>query len=461
MSGRKLLIWVIFALVAAAAFFLSDYDAEQKQARQNEANRVVSLSDPLTVQTVELSGAEVPKPVRIVRDEKARGWRLTEPVQCPADSLTVGRLIGDVLDARVSERLKEPGELGQFGLKPPDFSLTLTDGKGQKAVLLLGDLSPTKDHVYGSRPDATEVWFLPPTLRSAVDRPLFDLRDKAMVDFVVMNVESLSLTQGGQELAVRRERTQGKPDAPASWSFADGQPADPEQVEDLLFQIHGLRAKSFLDTGIDPVKMGLDKPVLSLAIGLTGDRRTGLVVGGPVLGEKERYARRTEGGPVMTLDQAGLERLKKADRAMLTPRWVRRFDRLGARTLEVVRDGGALKYAMQDGQWRRVSPADGPRTEEAAALVIWDLANLKWERMLPEGGAYGLDKPQAVIRVGLTKAGAGDTKGMEEYTLTLGTLDPASGLLAARVEGDPRIYGVSPKLMQGLPKETAKKDRQS
>jgi len=79
------------ALAAAAAAWFITEQVEERQAQEEEASRrVVSLTEPLGVQAVELGGSQFPQPVRIERQEERQRWMLTQPISYPADGLALG-----------------------------------------------------------------------------------------------------------------------------------------------------------------------------------------------------------------------------------------------------------------------------------------------------------------------------------------------------------------------------------
>ena len=450
MSARKIILWVLFLVVAASLWFLSDAVDRRSQEHERETNRLVSLKAPLEVVSVDIQGKDIPKPILIKRQVKQYGWEMLKPVAYPADSMQVGRLISSVLEGQRTGVIEKPGDLKQFGLDPPAIKVTLTDKEGDQAVLLVGNLSPTKEFAYAAVPASKEVWLVPPTLRGAVNRSVFELRDKMVLDFPVNKVTGLELELEGKTLKLSRVK---KGDQPL-WRLADGSEADAASVEDALFMVHGLMAVDFLDQGIFPEKMGLTQPWGRVRLSLEGDKATGLVIGKQVAGRSERYVRRLSGGPVMVVKQASLQRLAKVSRFSLLQRRVMRFHRDEAVALSVTRDGVDLKFAKQEGVWQRTQPPGDEKSGEAASLLVWDLGNLKWQKLLTGDGPWGLDKPSAVINLTIKPPAGKDGREAEErvITLRLGRLDKASKLLPAQVKGDKRVFGLAADLADSLPK---------
>lgn len=449
MNARRVVIWVVFLAVAVALYFLSGAVDRRSQEHERQANRLVQMEDPLNIQSLEISGADMPQALRIERRDQEHRWELVKPVVYPADGMQVGQLLSTVLESQIKSRISDPGDLAQFGLKPPDFKLSLAGRGGDQAELWVGHLSPTKEFAYATVPDSGEVWLVPPLVRGAVNRTLFEMRDKAVLDFVVNQVRKVELNSGGQVLQLTRQKGGAHP----VWHFADGGEADPEAVEDLLYLVHGLMAVDFLDQGIDPAKMGLTGPTGGVVLELEGGAKKGLVMGGMVSGREERYLRRLSGGPVMVVKQSSLERLKQMNRFKLSQRRLFKVERDQVVALSLARGGQTLEYAKQGGQWVRTLPPGDKKSGETASLLVWDLVNLKWRKLLGTSGPAGLDKPAIVIKLtiepSVTPQGQAATVMVKE--LILGQVDQASGLLRARLKGDERIFGLDKGLLQDLP----------
>ncbi|MCF8032570.1 MAG: DUF4340 domain-containing protein [Desulfarculaceae bacterium] len=454
MTPKKIVIWVLFLAVATALYFLSDAVDRRSQEQERESNRLITLSDPLNVASLNIEGQQMPQSIGIERREKAHRWDMVSPVKSQADGMQVGRLLSAVLEGQIKGRIEKPGELKGFGLDPAAIKLTLTDRKGDQAVLLLGNLSPTKEFAYAAVPGGDEVWLVEPTLRGAVNRTVFELRDKAVLDFIVNKVSGLEINTGKQPLKLERVKGGAEP----QWRFAGGGEADTSAVEDLLFQVHGLMALDFLDKGVHLDKMGFEPPQGGVVLNLEGGGKKGILIGGPVTGREERYVRRLSGGPVMVLKQASLNRLKKATRFSLSQRRLMRFHRDAAVALSITRGKQELKYAKEGGVWVRTQPPGDEKSGEAASLLVWDLGNLKWLKILGDAGLAGLDKPRAVIKLTLEAPGKnGQAPTVISKTLSLGRVDKASGLLAAQVGGDDRVFGLAADFMDNLPKAAPEK----
>lgn len=446
MRAKPLIVWLLALAAAAAAWFITEV-VEERQAKEEEASkRIVSLVEPLSVRTIELGGTEFPQPVRIERQDEQHRWVLTQPISCPADGLAVGRLIGGLLDARAKERLARPDNPAQYGLEPPRLTVTLVDRQGGRSELLVGGLSPSRDLLYLAPPDRREVWLVPAELNGALTRSLFDLREKTVLDFVVADVERLELKLAGDPIALVRQRAGADP----AWALAGREEADPRAVEDLLFQVHGLQALEFIDQDLDEAQLGLKTPAGRIDLTLAKGGQAGLILGAALPGRDRRYLRRLDGGPAMAVAADSLARLERQPQDLIERRLLK-FERGQAQGLKVRQGGRELAFTRTAEGWKRAGAQGGENPDDKVDLLVWDLASLKWEKVLAPGD-HGLDNPETVVEVSLEAQGGQPAS----LALSLGRVDPASGLLAARVTGDERVLGIKPDLPARLPGQAPK-----
>lgn len=451
MTARRLIVWLIFLAAAVSLYFMSDALDNRAAKTQTQRDGLITLSDPLNVQSLELSGVATPKTIRIERREKQHGWEMLTPVRCPADGVVVGQLLSAVVEGKIQRRLNDPGNLKQFGLQPPILKLVLSDRSGSKAVLWLGERSPNQEFVYASAPGVNQVWMLSPAVLAAVNRTVLDLRDKSALDFVLSQVESLELSAGKTQLSLKRVRGGADP----LWKLADGSEADSEEVEDLLLKLHALRAVDILDEGIIPQRMGLEPPAGKVVLGIAGGGPKGLLLGGKVAGRDETYLRRQSGGPVLVLKSAALAPLRTVTAFQLQQRRLLRFKRDQATALTLQRGAQTLEFGKPKGVWLRTKPAGDVRSGEGVYGLVWALSELKWQKILGKNAQLGLDKPQAVITLTIQAAGKKPPAKPKQVVIKLGQVDPASRLLAVQVGGDEQVYGVKTDLLKDLPSAPA------
>lgn len=449
MKPIKVLVYVLILALAGAGVWYSLYEEEKTQEATEIANKVVALDNPLKAKLIELSGTWYQEPIRIKRLAQEHRWQITSPVNYPAQAVAISVLLNTVIDARLKKRIKEPYKLKDFGLEPPLVKIAITDQKDKQHVLLVGSSTPDNRHLYVTSPEAKEIWLLEAKMRGQLASNLLNYRDKAVLDFVALDVTQVKLGKWPQDLAVKRIKGGEKP----LWELTDGTKASAGDVEDLLYQIHGLQTIALLDKGIDLAKMGLDQPRAKVTLSLTKGRETGFIIGGPTGGNQESYVRRISGGPVMVVKDENLKLIQRKPFALVERRLFK-FDRDDVTALTVKRGEKELRFAKVEGRWRQVHPqSSDPKAGQNLGLFLWELKELKWEKILSKEQKIPLENPWAVIMVSLTpqskEAKAADSK--RALTLTVGEKDKDTGLLPVMVQGRPELFGVKTDFQKEIP----------
>lgn len=443
MKTRHILVWVFILAVVGAAWLLNA-QLEQRQGEETaQASRLTGVEDTNQVVSLEFSGQKYPEPLRLERRAGQAGWQMVKPLEYPADQGAVRELLGSLAQAQAKSRLEEHGPLADYGLEPPQVRLELGLAKGTGPVLLAGDLTPSRQGLYLARPGESAVLLAEPGLARQLERGLNGWRDKTVLAFEPGRVLRVELALAGQAPVVL-ERRQGGDDA--QWTWQGHGPADPRQVEELLYQLKGLRALDFKDQGFEPAQLGLAPARGRISLALENGGLAALELGQAVAGQAQVYARRPQGGPLLLVDSQGLEALARQTPELLDRRLLT-LNPAGLRGLVLSRPGlPDLEYAQEDGQWRRVKPAGGPQEGQAGQDLAGAVCRLTWEKPLPSGD-YGLDNPQAVLTLRPARG--------QDKVLRLGRLDPASGLLAAQVEGEQAIFGLKTDILKEFPASPA------
>lgn len=450
MKPRQVILWLILLGAAAAAFLWLEQSSRQEAERQERADRIMELDNPRLVASLEVSGSRVKKPIKIERREKEHRWALITPVETSGDGVVIGKVVASVMSASVLRRLTDQKDLAPFGLHPPHYRITITTVDGKATTLLVGKVSPTRQFVYVARPQSKEVLLIGSGEGRSLFVNLFDLRDKAVLDFVVADVVRLELKNPGQAkpLVLVRKRGGANPD----WRFTDGSQADSEAVIDLLYQVHGLQAVGFEDQAGEPAAQGMDSPRGMVVLGLQSGQRAGIFVGKATKDGKHAYVRRLAGGSLMVVKQSSIDRLRRKPKQLAYRRpW--ELDRREVTKLVVRVGDKTTTYGRPEGMWVRTDPPGDKKSGEEASLLVWELANLRWQKLLDPGKDYGLGQPRAVLSLTLPAAGGKGKPAAKEVVrrLKVGAVDPDSKLLAISVDGDNRVFGVKPDFINSIP----------
>ena len=398
MSLRRILILVV--LVAGLGTYLYVYEVPQA-AKQGKKEKLLTL-DKDAVSGVSLVYAD--REVELRKEDA--GWRLTKPVDAPADEAAVKSLVASIGDAEVQKTLDElPKDLASFGLDRPTVTVRLTlKGGAQQPPLAVGKNTAIGGKTYVRKGDEPKLYLTSSTLPFGLNKQVKDLRDKQLLAFQDDQVKRVEIVpDGGPTTAlVRKDKD--------AWTVEPGgQAADPTEVRSYLSSLRGARATDFPDDApTDLGKYGLEHPRLTVRVsaGKDGAEPQSLLLGSETTQgtQKQVYAKRATQPAVYALGDWSFQSLNKTA-GHFRDKTVLGFDPARVSRVVLERKGGAgMTLVRADGGWR-VEGADGKKPKaDAISRFLDDAHDLRGSDIAAEPAhdlaSYGLDAPD--LRITLT-----------------------------------------------------------
>jgi hypothetical protein len=230
----------------------------------------------------------------VVLEKQGEAWKLTKPVDYPANQQNVKTLIDNVKEIRVKDSI----DTGKSQYATYD----LEDDKAVH-VQLFKDATKDVDLYFGKSgtrgqmtriADKDGVYVASGYSNYLYTREVKDWRDRDILKFEDANVVSVSLSNANGSFSFSK----GEGD---KWTGTfKGKPIngfDPEKVKDMLRAYKTLSADDFAEADKGPADTGLDKPA-SLAFKLKDEGGTIKIDVGKEVTGKGRYAQK-EGNPTV------------------------------------------------------------------------------------------------------------------------------------------------------------------
>lgn len=462
-QARSLVATLVVAVAGGAVVwggYFATRAADDEQKKQTESQAKVFAFEKDDVTRVSLTA----KGETIEIEKREDGWQIISPVQSRADAPAVESLLKAVhglkakdLNAQAKPKktpefaLAPASQASDFGLDAPSFAVKVSVA-GVEHELKVGDENPYDQ----SRPFLASgdesLRLADASLASALDKSLFDLRDKAIVTHAASEVFSVEVTGPNGRWAAERAEDGWKLTQPLT------EKADKATVDAVVARVGNARARSFVEEAppADLMPYGLDNPAGSITFAVGVDKARKTLHFGEVEsdGGKKAYARLVEGGPIIEVETNLLSDLsRRLDD--LRDRVVAAFERDAAKKLEVSAGGESFAVTITRGDNGQESFAlEG---DESAKLVTWKLSSalytlstLKGQTIvtdeLRDASAWGFDAPTATFTVTgeageLSKIFIGKEKGGTRYY--------------AMKAGTTRVYEVEKSTVDDLPRAKA------
>jgi hypothetical protein len=393
-------ILVLAVAVAALGAYLYFYEVPQAEREGKKEKLVAVDEDAVTGITLVYPDREI----ELRKDDK--GWRVTRPVDAPADETVVKSLVNTVTDAEVQKTLDElPKDLASFGLETPTVTVRLAVKDGaQPPAVAVGKNTTIGAKTYVRKGDEPKLYLTTTSIGFGLNKQVKDLRDKQLLTFKDEDVSRVEIkpADGAAVALVRKEKD--------AWTVEPGDhPADPTEVRSYLSSLRATRAVDFPDdTPADLAKYGLAEPRLAVTVatGKDGAPTQALLIGGETMEgtQKQVYAKRADLPTVYSLGEWSFKNLGKTA-GQFRDKTVLGFDpaRVGKAVIER-KDGAGVTMVRGDGGWQVVA-ADGKKPKESAiAGFLDDVRELRGADIAAEPASdlsgFGLDAPD--VRVVLT-----------------------------------------------------------
>lgn len=230
-----------------------------------EYTRIWTGRDPLPegMKTAPEIGEESTKTI-VERKSVDAAWHMISPVEATADQEAANALATELQFATGDGYIDAPADLADYGLKPANARLVLTDNaKGLPQTILLGDPDKTGEgRLFAKREGMDAVFTLNGTLLGKVPRTPDSLRERRLLTQQARDIERVDYSSNAGAFAIAR-------DAAGGWTI-EGMPTSEiaqERVADFFTKLKTVALQTFAPQA-DPVSVGINTPDVTLRITL-------------------------------------------------------------------------------------------------------------------------------------------------------------------------------------------------
>lgn len=195
---------------------------------------------------------------QVVLTRNGQVWQMERPVVDRADEDAVSRLLTNLSGSKVRAFKDEaPTDLGRYGLRPPQVSVTLFEGGAMtRKTLDVGDT--TGGWRYAKYSGKPPVFAVDTSFVNIIAAGMPHYRHKAFAEFERERVTKVEVVRPDSTLVCER-------DTSGAWNVVRpfGKALDREKGDALLTNLNALKARAFVAERVDnPAAYGFDRPAL-------------------------------------------------------------------------------------------------------------------------------------------------------------------------------------------------------
>ena len=428
------IVAVLFVGLGAFVYFYEIEGGKKREEAAEEAKKLFQFEkeEVISISLVRGDGS-------IVLKKENGGWKLVDPIEAEADEEAVDGLASELSSTQV-ERSLEPDSVDwkDYGLEDPNLKISMGLKDGRSLDLELGDKDFNQASVFGRIPHLAKVLVLPTLLHTAVDKELFDFRDKSVLDFDREQVREVRIRAGRKAYRLQKEGE--------DWSIREPiqARADRSEIRSLLSDLEFARVEEFLERGAGGLRTyGLNAPSSRVDLYLGDNRAKKTLLVGKQVGA-QFYAKDDSGGDVFKIKEDLVEKLK-LDLSKLRDRKMARFERDEVKRVEVKLPDREFEFSRDsEDQWRLQSPAGHEEKSVLEYKLFWPLEDLEGKEIVDRANLddpkYGFSEPSAEVKV--------VRKDDRVIEVVLGKTEDE--VVFGKATADPTLYKVDKKVLKDL-----------
>ena len=437
---------ILFAVFLVLLTFVLLFEYKGKGEKDEEEKLLALSSDD--VQKITFKRED--ETITFQKDEEGE-WLITEPIEAKADKYEVDRLADDFSDLRIERVVEEvPEEIEKYGIPQKEISLWFKD-KDKPIKILIGMENPLGNTFFAKREDETKVVLISSSLKSLMEKSLFDFREKNIFKFETDDVKSVKLRAKKTGWQASRKGEE--------WFFKNpfNALAETSKIDDILSSLSGLKAKEFVSEEKkkdDVKKYGLDHPEYEITLGMPLENQE--VTFSLHKEEDKLYATTSLSTKIVETEDTLLSDLEK-EAGELREKKVANFYSWEANRLHLKK--GEIDWELvkdKEGNWHFESPIKEEADKSKIQTFIRKIESLEAEEFIDPPLSlnlkdYGLDNPQAEVKIWIEEDE--DKENVKEITVLIGSEDKESKKVVVKNARFDYLFRVDSAFLEEFPKD--------
>ncbi|MBP1659265.1 MAG: hypothetical protein H6P95_457, partial [Candidatus Aminicenantes bacterium] len=260
-----LILLAVFVVLLGIVLYIDSRGEKKKEAEEKTTTLISLTAADVRKASLVRNGASL----TFERDD-AGPWRLTSPIQAAADEAEVNGLVDALASLRI-ERVVETEAKDPAAYEIPKAEVALwVKGREAPVRLLVGMENPLDKTLFAKREDDPRIVLLSSSLKTTLDKTVFDFRQKDVFKFAAADVKEIRVKAGDLVWQAGRDESGWLLKTPVAAR------ADKGKIDALLEALSALKAKAFVAETKTPAAVkdfGLEKPGYEVALSLPSESR--------------------------------------------------------------------------------------------------------------------------------------------------------------------------------------------
>ena len=422
-------------------------------------DKAVFTYDPDAITKIKL---EKPEQIHCMKEDDR--WIMTLPLSENADTQRIQYILSELSNAKVLSFEADGDDvapvLEQYGLVKPRIVFSLSDENNTYGLKIGSEDRSAENYegvyrkVYAQSIHQGGIFKISDRIVQILNRSVFDLRDKRLIDFQRTETTKFEIQYGTQKLeGIKLGQDRWQLNTPNKHK------ADPFAVSDLLFGVDSLQAVTFVSDRTNKLKsFGLDPPRMKVSFTVQGENEPAVLLIGKNTRNDTVYVKAINSEKVATVKRDLIDNFFKGA-AWLRDKKLFHFSiedstRLTVKYNDEKEPEKSLTFTCQrlGSEWRLTSPVKENANSAAVNEILYEMIDLNVDEFISgtlmdntnrlSNDEIGLNPPVIQIAVELMS--------MNLQTLQIGKTD-STGRFHARLSNDPKqIFMINPEVIMRL-----------
>lgn len=407
--SRLIVYFLVLAGIVGYIYFVEHGYRQDRERQEKQLARFIPDDKDLITQ-IELSSPTIGK---IELSKPSSDWVILNPIKAKADEYAVRSLITTIIEASPERTISDDQvNWAEYGFESPTLHVNVTFSGGKRYEMLFGAQNPSKSSYYLRLKDHSKLFLVADTLKTAMEKNTFDLRDKTIMSFAPSDIDRVIIQKKGVENEFHR-------DGVGQWDMVTPEKFRVKNVviSTLLRKLSNLTALEIHD---DPEKgsdmFGLTPPRDRISI-FGKDINQTLCIGTQIKSQNDSPVKRgdyvqIEGiDTVYVVDDPSITDFK-LDVDVLQDKSLISLNILQIDTIRIALHGkNWLLKKSPEKKWNLEEPEKvTPIKDWSVTGILWKLRDLNYVSLVsPIPGnldSLGLSEPKVVINLGAANSGA-------------------------------------------------------